>query len=96
MLRAAALRAGARRRLSAPAPCYLGGPEGGGVNVSVRAALQAREERAGRAREGRAARTADVPTERRVLILVAGRRFFSWEKKTRRLSLYQGHENQFS
>lgn len=25
MLRAAALRAGARRRLSAPAPCYLGG-----------------------------------------------------------------------
>ena len=53
------------------------------MNVSVRAALQAREERAGRAREGRAARTADVPTERRVLILVAGGRFFSWGKKTR-------------
>ena len=34
------------------------------MNVSVRAALQAREERAGRAREGRAARTADVPTEK--------------------------------
>ena len=68
------------------------------MNVSLRAALQAREERAGRAREGRAARTADVPTEECLSSLLVG--VFFWEKKTRRHCLYQehleGHENQFS
>ena len=67
------------------------------MNVSVRAALQAREERAGRAREGRAARTADVPTEKSAyldILVVVG--VFSWEKKTTALCLYQGHENPLS
>ena len=45
------------------------------MNVSVRAALQAREERAGRAREGRAARTADVPTENAYLYVLFTKSF---------------------